>query len=280
MRLAWCTDIHMDSADTVGIEQLCSDVRNMRAESLLLSGDISRGSQIVQHLADLEARLAMPIYFVAGNHDYYDTSVARGRRVLGELTAQSTFLRYLPTVPYLSLTKATALVGHDGWYDCQNGDTSETHFVMSDWSAIEEFASGWIMPRGMYSSSGDPGRFTNHITSTARTLAQVAVDHVAAGIKAAVRARHKNVLIVTHFPPFVQSVQGHRAKAGYLPWYSSRVMGETIIRAAEAYPRVRFTVLSGHTHTRWSGTVRKNVAVHVGGAQYGRPEVQLPVDVE
>lgn len=278
-RFAWCTDIHLDNVDSDEIRALCSRIAATRAQGLLLTGDISTGPGVVDHLRELRSELGLPIYFVAGNHDYYGTSVHNGRQALHGLDPDAG-LRYMSGSPHLGLTEATALVGHDGWYDCRNGDMDMTDFVMTDWREIAEFAAGWVFPPGIYGSGGDPGRFTDHIVRTARGLAQEGAAHVAAGIESACAAGHKNVLVLTHFPPFVEAVRGRSAKPGHLPWYSSRTMGETLLRAAADHPRNQFTVLCGHTHARWSGRLRPNLTCHVGGAAYGSPAVQVPVDVE
>jgi predicted phosphohydrolase len=281
-RFAWCTDIHLDNVIDVDIRALCSRILDVGAQGVFLTGDISTGPDVVGHLRRLRQCLGkLPIYFVAGNHDYYGTSVSRGRQALRELGAGSG-LCYMPCQPHVRLTKATALVGHDGWYDCRNGDPGMTDFLMSDWSQIGEFAAGWIMPPGIYGndSRGDPGRFAEHVVRTARSLAQEGAAHVTLGVESACAAGHKNVLVLTHFPPFVEAVQGDRRQPGSLPWYSSRTMGEALLRAAETHPRTQFTVLCGHTHTQCSVRLLSNLTCHVGKASYGSPAVQLPLDVE
>lgn len=197
-KLAWLTDIHLDSTGDTdhGTVQLCQKIKQTGAEGVILTGDISTSVRIVHHLSVMDRELQMPVYFVAGNHDYYRGSVEDVRRQLKELTNISPFLRYMPLTPYVPLTPATALVGHDGWYDCLNGDVSKTDFVMNDWRLIREFAVDFMRPASGWASSGENG-LTDKIVKTAQHLAHEGVTHVAAGVKAAAR-QHAAVCCEVH----------------------------------------------------------------------------------
>ena len=274
-RLAWCTDIHFDSAGgEPAIVQLAAQVRARQVEGLLLTGDISTGRDIIGHLSMFERELQMPIYFVGGNHDYYHTSIEAGRRQLKEVSEISQFLRYMPTVQYLALTPRTAVVGHDGWYDALNGNWQSTNFLMNDWYKIQEFAA-------VFPGANRAVKTMDGIPTLARTIARAGVEHIAAGIKAAVRY-HKAIVVLTHFPPWPEAArhEGKISDGEHLPWYTSKMMGDMLLAAAKAYPQCSFTVLCGHTHGRWSGRVAPNMHVHVGGAEYGLPEVQPVIEVD
>jgi predicted MPP superfamily phosphohydrolase len=270
-RLAWCTDIHLDSTGDTdhGAMQLCNKIKAADVDGVLLTGDISTGAQIVYHLSVLERELQMPIYFVAGNHDFYHRSVAQGRKQLKEVTEVSSYLRYMSTVPFLTLTPTTALVGHDGWYDCLNGDLNKTTFFMNDWRLIQEFAELIKTHR------------SKEIPSKAQEFSRDACVHVVGGIKAAIR-RHRDIVVITHVPPWadIAKHEGRTQDDEHLPWYTSRMMGDTLLAAANAYPSHNFTVLCGHTHGRYSKQIAKNLIAHVGGAAYGLPEVQPIIVVD
>jgi predicted phosphohydrolase len=279
-RYAWCTDTHLDfiSHDTQKLITFVNSIKRLSVDGLLLTGDISVGPQLSEHLGLIEAGLEAPIYFVLGNHDYYHASIENMRGRMKELTNVSQYLKYLPTVPYVPISQSTALVGHDGWYDGLNGDRKNSTFVMSDWSQIQEFYEVAGNPRELKWGNYDMAA----ILKKSQELALEATQHVHDGIKAAIRY-HDKIIVMTHFPPFVESHM-HEGRPGgmtALPWYTSKIMGDMLLNAAQTFPNKQFVVLAGHTHGKWDGQIRehKNLHCHVGHADYGRPEVQLVLDV-
>jgi predicted phosphohydrolase len=280
---AWATDIHLDSLRND--EQVIEFGRSLVKDSpsgVLLTGDLSNGKSIVHHLALLEKAIARPVYFVLGNHDFYESSVQDIRKAMHELTNVSEFLKYLPTLPYVPLTQKTALVGHDGWYDGMNGDYKRSRFIMNDWYLIKEFAERNCVVRDVSGWSISPNYTVYHekVVEQAKLLAKQAVDHVHAGIKAAVRY-HKNIVVMTHFPPFENAhiYNGKIGDAGAQPWYTSKMMGTLLLDAARTYSDVRFEVFCGHTHGKCDVKIAQNLFCHVGGAQYTAPELQSLVDL-
>lgn len=183
-----------------------------------------------------------------------------------ELAHVSPFLRYMPTMPYYALTPTTAVVGHDGWYDAHHGDWKTSDFQMADWHVIQEFRN----------INGAKQTIVDH----ARKLAHEGVTHVHNGIKQAVRY-HKNIVVLTHYPPFREAHVhlGKPGEAGALPWFTSKMMGDMLLDAAKAFPQVSFTVLAGHTHGKTDYSPLPNLRVHVGGAEYDRPELQGMIEI-
>lgn len=278
-KYSWATDIHLD--------HLRSDAQLIAfAESLIvndppgifLTGDISVAPNLVYHLSAFERVVQRPTYFVLGNHDYYGGDFEAVRKEMRELSNMSQSLKYLPLTSYIALSPATALVGHDGWYDALYGDADKSKFMMSDWVMIKDFVphSGG----GKYMNMMDDVKDKPGIISLARKMAHAGVTHVANGIKSAVRY-HKHVVVLTHFPPFAEShVFGGRVGDDQAqPWFTSKMMGDMLLNAAKSYPTVSFTVLAGHTHGRYDGEPAPNLRVHVGGAEYGRPGLAGMIDV-
>lgn len=265
---AWATDIHLDflRGDQQRIVAFAERLVEKNPTGVLLTGDISVAQQLVYHLSAIERVVQRPIYFVLGNHDYYGSGVEEIRKSMHQLSNISPFLKYLPTLAYQALTPATAVVGHDGWYDALYGDWQGSSFQMTDWSSIHDFRQ----------VNGNKAT----IVTLARKLAHEGVLHVHNGIKQAVRY-HKHVIVLTHFPPFRES-HVHQGRVGddhAQPWFTSKMMGDMLLDASRAYPNVDFTVLSGHTHGKWDGKITNNLAVHVGGAEYTKPASQGLVEV-
>lgn len=271
MKLAWFTDIHLDMpGDLLGRVQKLNQMAD-DAEVILISGDISVSNSLIPHLALLENAFERPIYFVLGNHDYYNSSIGSTRRSVVELCNSSSFLKYMPMVSSVLLQKGTYLVGHDGWYDAQNGNPHSNDVLMTDWIKISDFNAA------LRGSLGGQSLNKNAIMDLSRKLAQQAVNHIANGIKSIVKDS-QHIIVMTHVPPFKESFNGVENHRGMpvmqiLPWYTSKLMGDTLMAAARAYPGVKFTVLSGHSHSYYDNDLLNNLTVKVGKAVYGNPQL-------
>lgn len=267
-KYAWATDIHLDflGDDSQRLIQFAESLITQSPTGIFLTGDLSMAKSLVYHLSAIEKVVQRPIYFVLGNHDYYASSIEQVRKAMRELTNASPFLRYMPTMPYYALTPQTAVIGHDGWYDGYHGDAVASTFIMNDWRAIKEFA--------------DVNGSRATIITQARKLAHEGVTHVHNAIKQAVRY-HKNLIILTHFPPFREShiYNGKIGDDNAQPWFTSKMMGDMLLDASKSFPGHTFTVLAGHTHGKYTGKIRDNLIVNVGGAEYYQPQLQGIVEV-
>ena len=281
MKFAWATDVHLDCVESDAvIGEFAASVKHTGVDGLLLTGDISNGREIVRHLRLLHRVLDLPVYFVAGNHDFYGTSVREGRKQLAELSRQIPALKYMSAERFVPVSSDVALIGHDGWYDALNGDWRRSNFLMNDWRKIAEFFE--VAPWNPAAAGFHGAQLSMApIVSVARKLAYEAVQHIESSIRAAALAGHRTIVLLTHVPPW-QAAAWHEGKpqdVGHVPWYTSKLMGDAIIAAAAQHPQLKFAVLCGHTHSRWSGNVADNVSVHVGAAEYGAPRAQ-PLSIE
>src|SRR6478736_1682192 len=276
-KYAWCTDIHLDHIDDPQIVRFAESLIVTEPAGVFITGDISDAKHIVYHLSVIERVVQRPVFFVLGNHDYYGGDFETTRKTMKELTNMSQFLKYLPLLPYVPLTPTTAVVGHDGWYDALNGNP-KSRFMMNDWYAIKEFVPFSGGP-GFYRTKGEL-KARDGMISLARKLAHDATLHVQNGIKAAART-HKNVIVLTHFPPFAEAhmYEGKVGDDEAQPWFTSKMMGDMLRDAAWAYPNVNFRVLAGHTHGQYEGRILPNLHVNVGGADYGKPTLAGLVEV-
>jgi predicted phosphohydrolase len=277
MKLAWATDIHLDCVDDVASKVKDLAVRGSECESFILSGDITIAPHLLQHLEVIESTLQKPFYFVLGNHDYYFSDILSTRKNVANACRVMSFARYLAMIPYVRLTPRVALVGHDGWYDAMNGNFRDSDIIMNDWIRISDFSPAIVPSPG--------GRMLNKdtIVNISRAICRASVNHIAAGIKSAIRDKHDHVVIVTHFPPFKESYNSTKYSstnsASILPWYTSKTMGDTLISAARAYPHVKFTILSGHSHSHYDEYLLNNLNVRVGNSQYGSPQIAGIIDI-
>lgn len=268
-RFAWATDVHLDfvsddSAVAFGRSLIAAD-----PEGIIITGDISTADKLVRHLSLLESVVKRPIYFVLGNHDYYGSSTTKVRETMKELSNISQYIRYLPLSAYTTLSPGACIIGHDGWYDAGNGNWKTSTFAMSDWTYIQDFAI-----------VSESGRNLTKIVEVSQKLAHEGVMHVHNAIKGATRY-YKSIVVATHVPPFAESHihEGKVGDADAQPWFTSRMMGDMLLKASTAFPDTMFTVLAGHTHGEFSGQITKNLYVHVGGADYARPKLQKIIEL-
>lgn len=278
-KYAWCTDIHLDHIDRDdALVAFAQSLVTTEPAGVFITGDISNANRLVYHLSVIERVVQRPVFFVLGNHDYYGGEIEPVRKAMRELSNMSQFLKYLPLSPYVALSPSTALVGHDGWYDAYHGDGARSRFMMNDWVCIKDFVphSGGASFMRLNGNLRDRDALIAH----ARKLAHDGVLHVHNGIKSAARY-HKHVVVLTHYPPFRES-HIYGGKVGddeAQPWFTSKMMGDMLLDAAKAFPNTRFTVLAGHTHGKYDGSPVPNLEVHVGGADYGRPQLAGLIDV-
>lgn len=277
MRLAWATDIHLDMTGNV-IEKLqLLSKSSSSCDAIILTGDISISNFVIQHLSILETIFEKPIYFVLGNHDYYGSSFSMVRRNVINLCNTSSYLRYMTNTPYVKLEQGKYLIGHDGWYDTQNGNPVGSSIFMNDWIQISDFNSAL---RGSY---GGFGINKNVIIDISKKLAQNSANHIANSIKAIIKSS-EHIIVMTHVPPFKESFNASEkykemSVFDVLPWYTSKIMGDTLLAAAKAYPNVKFTVLSGHIHSHYDDDLLNNLNVKVGRAIYGNPQLASTLTV-
>lgn len=269
-RLAWCTDIHLDvcgDTDNATIRLVEKAVRQ-GVDGMVVTGDISNGQNLVYHLSVMERVLQKPIYFVLGNHDYWAQHRDNIHKQMRELNGMAPYLKWLPGSSYVPISDTTCILGHDGWYDCFEGDFKTSPFTMNDWNNIHDFRE-----------IGGPAN-RSAIVALSRKWSHEATKSVHDAIKSAARY-HSVIVVATHVPPFVEVAKDPegRTNVDSLPWYTSSLMGSMLRQAAQAFPKVKFVVLAGHTHKRFSTRIDGNMVCHVGGADYGRPELQDIVEV-
>jgi 3',5'-cyclic-AMP phosphodiesterase len=269
MHLAWLTDIHLNFVDDGPRRQFLEKVRKS-ADAVAISGDITESHDIAFRLLEVEEVIQKPIYFVLGNHDFYKDSVARTRKRVAELAAESSFLRYLTALNVVELTPQTAIIGHDGWADGRFGDYEGTDQILNDHLLIAELAQ-WFK----YYRLDKAG-----LSKTLTALADEAAQHFERILGEAV-AEYANIIAVTHVPPFREAAW-HRGKISdddFLPYFACKVVGDVFKRVMQANPQSDLLVLCGHTHGGGEVPVLPNLKVLTGAAEYGKPAIERVLEV-
>lgn len=268
MKAAWITDIHLNFIGFPEATAFFEKVVKDNPDVIFLTGDISHGTRLELDLRELERVVKRPVFFVLGNHDYWESSFAYTQNKVKILSESSNFLKFLTTSGPCRLSDNTCVIGHDGWYDMLYGDWKTSSMQLNDWVFIADLSK--------------PNEYIDmpFIVEVSRKRAQEAVNHVATQIKEAVRSKFTNIIVLTHVPPFVESCiyQGKPSDKFVIPYFSSKMMGDTLLRAAKSFPKVRFSCFAGHTHGA-SRVVIDNLHVNVGQAEYRFPEVQPMIEI-
>ena len=86
--------------------------------------------------------IAKPIYFVLGNHDYYQSSVESVRQKVTQLSQENPSVNWLPETSLVQLNKDTLLLGEDCWADGRYGNYADSRVMLNDSRMIQELREG------------------------------------------------------------------------------------------------------------------------------------------
>lgn len=250
--LAWYTDTHLDRARGLLLSQkLANRINELSVSGVVLTGDISNGSQIEKTLDFLATSVNVPIYFVLGNHDYHGRSLASVNDGVAQVVEKHPNLVWA-TQGVTTISPGVALVGTEGWCDARVGykwwmRMTFDHFMIKDYSILR--FSDWIK------------RFHDKAVRGAIILEE--------NLRLALRA-HDHAYVLTHFPPWDDSIVHGMMKRFWTAYDVNHALGDAIDRVMADFPSKRCTVLAGHTHvpTSW---LRGNIECRVGYARSGRP---------
>jgi len=258
-RVAWLTDLHLNFLTPERADAFLDTVAAREADAVLVSGDIAEAHDVLGHLARMADRLAAPIYFVLGNHDYYFGSIAGVRSQVAEFCRTRDDLRFLTVGDVFDLAPGTGLVGDDGWADGRLGDYERSLVSMYDYQLIEELA----------------GQTKQSRLQILNALGDAAAAHIADVLPRALE-RKGHVVLLTHVPPLREACwhEGQISDDHWAPHFCCKAMGDAILEIMRGRPDRRLTVLCGHTHGSGETRPLENVLVLTGGARYGHPEVQ------
>ena len=274
MKIAWLTDIHLNFVSPDTWRKFVRSIRIAKPDAVLISGDIGEAQSVCSYLADLDAALQIPIYFVLGNHDFYNGSIARVRQDVQRLVSSGGRMIYLSVGQVVELTKTTALVGHDGWADTRFGDFNNSGVILNDYLLIRE-----LRPKGLHGHFGP--RPKSELVIILQRLAAEAATHFEACLNEALTS-YDNVIAVTHVPPFREACWygSHISDDSFLPHFSSKVVGDVMAAAMKRHPNKNLTVLCGHTHGSGTAQILPNLEVLTGGATYGEPAVSRIIEIQ
>ena len=267
-RLLWVTDPHLEFlADDPDERALfLEELFNEPGDAVLITGDVSNAANLEMDLEGL-AQLNKPVYFLLGNHDFYGGTIGGSIELVQRAVKRfPDHLIYLDEAWVIRLTGQTKLVGVNGFADGLAGRGARTKARINDFFQIENFVS----------LHTDAARF-----NLMRALAQSATDKLRRKLIAAAPESDR-VIIGTHVPPFIDSSfhEGEVGSPEYLPFFSCPTIGQMLLEIADQFPRVRFEVFAGHTHSPAPlYQPAPNLSVEVDGAQYGSPKISRVLEL-
>jgi hypothetical protein len=186
-----------------------------------------------------------------------------------DLTQSNAHLFWLPASGALRLNDNTFLGGQDGWADGRLGNYHASRIVLNDSRMIADLFQEKLLGR-----------------SQLLTKMQQLADHDAEQLRIqlidTVKEHPKRIIVLTHIPPF-KEVCSHEGKINnddWLPYFSSKAMGEVLTNICTTYPEINFLVLCGHTHDKAQYSPSTNLIVEAGHAEYNAPEIQKIVLIE
>ena len=264
-RIVWITDPHLNHVPVQAWDQMISQVVQNNPDSIVITGDISEGDDVVFQLNRIAEAIAVPIHFVLGNHDFYHSSIAKTRRDVVDAARSNPLLNFLTDSGPIQFADDVFLIGDDGWGDATAGDYENSPVRLNDFARIEDFylrhPKHWkemLIQQGVASAS----RLNEKLNSLPETT--------------------RHVIVATHVPPFCESCwyEGKTTDENWAPFFVCGQVGEVLKRASQSNTKRQHTVLCGHTHHDGIANISDNLIVYTGAAQYGKPGVEGVVMVQ
>lgn len=262
-QLIWLTDIHLDHVNLPGNRKFLDKVQQAVSpgDSVVITGDIAEGPSVREFMFAWRKGIADrggKLYFVLGNHDFYRDSIVRVREAVRDLLGDC----WLPEVKVADLCNGeVGLVGHDGWYDGLYASWHRSKLIMEDYKVILEL--------GPLHCAHPNERF-----SKLQELAREAAAHVLFHGNEAAKS-FKTVFVATHVPPFRENsvYNGKISDDTWMPHFSSKHMGDALLKLAGMNPKTEFVVLCGHTHGTAVHKAAHNLVCYTGFAEYKKPSI-------
>jgi predicted MPP superfamily phosphohydrolase len=267
MKLAWCTDIHLNFLEKEQRDAFYQEVIKMQSDAVLITGDIAEGPSVVPLMKEMSEQIHLPIYFIVGNHDYYHAAVDEVRHNLTALINENDKLFWLPASGIQPLNNETVLLGQDGWADGRLGDYVNSRVSLIDSRLITDLFQAKIL-----------GKF--HLLDKMQELADKDARALQVNLEEAYTLNPKKIIVLTHVPPFKEACmhEGKISDDDWLPYFSSKIMGDILTQAAKEKPSIDYLILCGHTHSDAYYKPLDNLTVKVGAAEYGEPRVWEVID--
>jgi len=257
MKLIWISDPHLEFPTDKVVRTFIAKIAGEKADALLITGDISNALRI-EYTLGLLATLPCPIYFVLGNHDFYEGSFASVEAIVKETCCQHPNLIHLGRGEIVRLADEISLIGHRGWADGRAGLGARSAARLNDHVLIQNLIRT------------DPAE----LFAILNALGDQSSEYIKVTAAAALSSCQL-LIIATHAPPFLEAslYQGKPSEPAFAPHFVNLAMGHVLLEVARPNPEKMITVLCGHTHHQALYSPLPNLTVKVAGAEYNRPMI-------
>lgn len=253
-KILWLTDTHLTFSFLWKKYALIKYLKNIEADALFLSGDISNGFFIDYIIYYLATHLNIPIYFILGNHDYYFRKISEVHNDIKCLTKKYDNLYWLTENDVLKLKEDTCIIGAEGWYDCNYGNINYIKLTF-DWRFIKDF-------RKIKSSKKKIQIF--------KKMAEDSADLIEKKLMKALNSGFKQIYLITHVPPFKEATrdEGTILEQFWLPYNTNTALGEKLKSIMINFPDRKLIILCGHIHDRVVVNINNNIECRTNNANY------------
>jgi Icc-related predicted phosphoesterase len=284
-RIAWLSDIHLDFLSSKKLDRFINLLSDSSPDHVWISGDIGQSKTVIEFLKLIETSLKCSVFFVLGNHDFYEGSISELRNGIQDFCSSSKRLLWLSDSGVVEVSSDIGLIGHDSWADGRLGDYVNSELLLNDYLLISEFNP--LIGKTNRGSQSYPAGIKNIYNSflsieakqkrlsIMQAFASEAHEHVEKHLSGALE-KYRQMFFITHVPPFMEAClhQGKISDGSGLPHFSCKIVGESLIKIMNKYPNRHLTVLCGHTHSRAEVQVLDNLTVLAAEAMYGSPVIQ------
>lgn len=258
-KLGWTTDIHLNFCSPKKMGEWVIRINELNLDGLVITGDIAEGDSIESIMDFLRDTINTKVYFVLGNHDYYNKTLIDVRNVMVNKFGPSSSAMWLGSAPFVELTEEVALVGHDGWYDGGYANWFKSKVIMADYHVIYDLKP---LPSDL-------------LYARINEISRESASYVKDGLRQAIDKGFKHLFVATHVPPWMENAvyRGVISDSNWMPHFSSKHMGDAIVEVAEENPDCHFTVLCGHSHGEATHNPTENIISYTGKARYRSPAI-------
>ncbi|MDB6081301.1 MAG: hypothetical protein JWO53_573 [Chlamydiia bacterium] len=248
-KFLWLADLHLDAIDPDIRDNFFEKIAlEKEASAILVGGDTADGAASLGYLQKLQKISQKPLYFILGNHDFYGESMAIQKKRASDLAHKEKDFYYLTQRDPIELSPTTALIGHDGWADGQDGALSLSTVCLRDHFEIEELKA----------------RSPDELAIVLQELGEEAALEVERKLRKAFQ-KYQKVIFLTHAPPFREACLYENKVASDLwaPHFVAKAVGDTLKRLLQEFPGKECVVLAGHTHHEANVQILKNLEIKV-----------------
>lgn len=237
--IGWTTDTHFELASNKQFDKFIESAQNV--DAIIITGDIAQATSWQHYLFKIAKKLyPIPIYFILGNHDIYNSDLHTECEKLSTILVEN--LYPLTIMNPIILSDNIALIGHQNWWD---GGYSENKtnfidrtFMFQDYNLIGNFKDLPTQEQKFIRVKGMSEAATTIIINKLNDAFEK-VD---------------NVILAIHVPPYQENctLLGFPMAENFLSHFSSKILGDALYFYMRNKPDKKLLVLSGHTHEETS----------------------------